>query len=272
MPEEILYDSRRLRVREHSCDPAGELPERTFDGPTLAFVRTGVGVLDLDGERTVIDPNQIVCLRAGERLRMKHSYCRGSACAVTLELPLPDAAHLPSMAVPFAKASAPRVVPRDVETGVCLHRLLADVRHHRGNGAESAESTAALEQILRSLAHGVGSDGGSLEDGARRERIGRARVFLNAQLSEPMRLEQIADAVGYSKYHFSRLFKEESGLSPWEYLTRLRLNQALEELHDEELEVSEIAIRLGFSSHSHFTSTFRQRTGMTPTVYRATIS
>ncbi len=88
MPQTILYESPQFRVIEHACPPDGEIPAGVFRGPTVTFVRTGVGILEVDGERTVIDSNQIVCLAAGARFRVEHFHCKRTSCAATLELPL----------------------------------------------------------------------------------------------------------------------------------------------------------------------------------------
>lgn len=274
MPQTILYESPQFRVIEHACPPDGEIAAGVFRGPTLTFVRTGVGILEVGRERTVIDSNQIVCLPAGARFRVEHFHCKGTSCAVTLELPLPSTSGTGAKTSGWIpKLPRRRLLPRDLDVGVSLHRLLADVRTRSKEMRPTNDPPSELEGMLRSIeCASLSSEEPGLDDGARSDRIGKARVFLNAQLSEAVRLEQVAAAVGYSKYHFCRLFKEESGLTPYEYLTRLRLNEALEELDDETMEVSEIAIRLGFSSHSHFTSTFRQRTGMTPSVYRESLT
>jgi len=94
------------------------------------------------------------------------------------------------------------------------------------------------------------------------------RVTLNSGFRDEVRLDELADAVSCSKFHLSRMFKQHTGHGIIEYLTMLRLRESLELLRDPSRSVTSIAYDLGFSSHSHFTSTFRRQFGTTPSVAR----
>ncbi len=77
-------------------------------------------------------------------------------------------------------------------------------------------------------------------------------------------LQRLADAVGLSKYHFARIFKEATGQSPGEYLRAMRMEQAMNLLRFSDLPVKEIAYQCGFNSDIHFCSMFKKRYGITP--------
>jgi len=81
-------------------------------------------------------------------------------------------------------------------------------------------------------------------------------------------LSQIAQRFGYSEYHFSRKFREISGMQFREYLRQRRLAFSLRALRDTELGILEIALRYGFSSHEAFSRAFRKVYGITPSAYR----
>lgn len=84
-------------------------------------------------------------------------------------------------------------------------------------------------------------------------------------------LRVVARQVGMSYFHFSRAFKQSMGMNPTNYISERRIARAKELLNETELPISEIALRSGFSSQSHFTSSFRRVAGSTPKDFRAAI-
>lgn len=86
----------------------------------------------------------------------------------------------------------------------------------------------------------------------------------------PHRLVAIGAQLGVSPYHVAHVFREQTGLSVHRYLLRLRLAIALDLLAGGATNLSALALDLGFSSHSHFSSVFRRNTGLSPTGVRAT--
>lgn len=101
--------------------------------------------------------------------------------------------------------------------------------------------------------------------------VEQARAFMAAHLSENLSIDDVADAAALSRYHFSRLFRKETGFAPYEYLMQLRFRHAKQLLSDTGLSVEEIAARCGFCSASNLIRAFRQDTGMTPHQFRLTI-
>ena len=85
---------------------------------------------------------------------------------------------------------------------------------------------------------------------------------------ESLTLKLLAQEFGYSEFHFSRKFKEISGMQFRDYLRCRRLAFALKELRDTEKSVLQIALDYGFSSHEAFTRAFREVYGLTPSEYR----
>jgi AraC family transcriptional regulator len=77
--------------------------------------------------------------------------------------------------------------------------------------------------------------------------------------------------VGSSVFHLARIFKVRTGFSLHTYRTQLRLRAALERLREPGLDLIDIALDLGFSSHSHFTETFRRSFGKTPSAVRESL-
>jgi AraC-like DNA-binding protein len=91
-----------------------------------------------------------------------------------------------------------------------------------------------------------------------------AKALLQDRFREPLRLDDVAQALHVSPYHLCRLFKAETGVPVHRYLNRLRLRHALEGIAERDVDLTHLAFELGFSSHSHFTSAFRKEFGVTP--------
>ena len=89
-----------------------------------------------------------------------------------------------------------------------------------------------------------------------------------ANLAGRVRLDDLARAVAISRFHFLRLFTAATGRSPIQFLTELRLNSARQQLAATDEPVGQLGRRVGFGNASHFTTTFTQHVGCTPTAYR----
>ena len=96
--------------------------------------------------------------------------------------------------------------------------------------------------------------------------IRQAMEYLAENLDQKMSLEAVARSAGLSRYHFLRIFKRETGLSPHLFRTLRRVDQA-KKLLCNDTPLAETALMVGFSDQSHFTNTFRKYTGATPGQY-----
>jgi AraC family transcriptional regulator len=92
--------------------------------------------------------------------------------------------------------------------------------------------------------------------------------YIHAHLDQDIKLSDLAALLDISQFHFSHLFKQALGTSPYQYLMQQRIERA-KQLLKTERSIMEIALECGFNSHSHLSKQFRQLTGMTPTAYRA---
>ena len=92
--------------------------------------------------------------------------------------------------------------------------------------------------------------------------------YINKHFTEDITVGHLAERAGFSQYHFIRIFKKETGLTPYEYIINIRINTAKYLLRNSQLSVKDICFNTGFSSESVFCSAFKKRLGITPTEYR----
>jgi AraC family transcriptional regulator len=103
--------------------------------------------------------------------------------------------------------------------------------------------------------------------GLAKYQLRRAIDFIHDHLSEDISLKAIADAVGISPFHFSRLFKRSTGTSPHQYLLRCRTERAKQLLLQSSESIADVALRLGFCDQSHMTTHFKRAYGVTPKAF-----
>lgn len=96
--------------------------------------------------------------------------------------------------------------------------------------------------------------------------------YLSMHLAEPLSVENIAKRANLSPSWFSTLFKRTYGVSPHQFLLGLRINHAADLLRTTELSIENIAIYCGFADVYHFSKSFRNKMGESPTEFRKQLS
>jgi AraC-like DNA-binding protein len=99
-------------------------------------------------------------------------------------------------------------------------------------------------------------------------RITRAIQLIQQDFFHSPHLDTIAAHAGLSVFAFVRKFKHETGVSPWQFILKGRIEAAKHRLLHSDLSISEIAYEVGWQNVSHFTALFRKHVGMTPGRYR----
>ena len=100
------------------------------------------------------------------------------------------------------------------------------------------------------------------------EEVSLAIDFIEANLTERLNLDRIADAVHYSKYHLHRVFSDTVGLTVHEYMKRRQLTESAKLLVFSEKPIVDIALLSGYRSQQAFTSAFTAMYKMPPNMYR----
>ncbi|AWS45405.1 AraC family transcriptional regulator [Streptosporangium sp. 'caverna'] len=99
-------------------------------------------------------------------------------------------------------------------------------------------------------------------------RFAAVRELLDARISEPLPLKDMAEVAGLSVSQFARAFKVRTGQPPHRYLMRLRVEQAVRLLRTSTLPIADISARCGFSHQEHLTRVLRAQLGRTPAALR----
>ena len=137
-----------------------------------------------------------------------------------------------------------------VQTGDAVDRMYGE-----------ALSTALAVRLLRKYGAAVP---GPKSGGLPREKLVRAVEYIQDQLNADLTVSRIAQAVYMSPYHFSRLFKESTGQSPYQYVVEARARKAKELLATGKFTISEAAYHVGFVDQSHLTRHFKRVFGLPP--------
>jgi AraC family transcriptional regulator len=156
-----------------------------------------------------------------------------------------------------------------VITGM-LTRLAREAGDNFPSGSLYAES--ACEFLAHHVIHSYSSlstPPTPIKGGLPAHRLKIVTEFIEDNLGQPIALHQLATMAGVNARHFERAFRQATGIAPYAYVLKKRVDAARRILIDDPLaSVGEIASRVGFSSGSHLAFAFRRQIGCTPTLFR----
>lgn len=284
-PSQVLASSRHAGwtslLVEHRRDGPGEDPFETGPTPDQAVVVMAAGTQEVHcfsggawrrsvyraGTIGLTPPDQV------DRLRFRTRGAGDDVRKIMMYIPQP---LLTEVAEHYRHAGQVVDRPRlDVLAfdDALLARTAVDLVHAVRAGVDEIYAEAAAQWIaVHLLAHhspwrGVEENGrhpGVITDA----RLAAVVEHMGDHLGEPLTLQELADVAVVSKFHFARLFRARTGVTPYAYLVRLRLENARRLLTTTDEQVSQIARRCGFRSASHFTARFVREFGEPPTAHR----
>jgi AraC-like DNA-binding protein len=245
----ILYSSPLITLGEFRCPPGDRRWNEqncVGDGDHLVFPGTAVGIRHDGGRMTLADPNLVVYYRSGELYRRELHDRRGDECLFLIVDP--DA--LPATA---------RFAPSSRAAYLGVSTVASQLRR------DPAADPLAVEELLASV----------IADALRwpacapvpADAVEHVRETLATRYAERRSLASIAAEAGVSPFHLSRRFRASTGRTLHSYRDQIRLRCALR-LLGEPIELSRLALDLGYSSHSHFTTAFVRGFGVSPSALR----
>ena len=98
--------------------------------------------------------------------------------------------------------------------------------------------------------------------------VAAAVAYLRQHLHEPVGMADLVRHVGFSRARMFDMFKAQTGLTPHDYLQRMRIEKAQEQLRQTVLSVTDIGMAVGFSSGQYFSTVFARYSGVSPTGFR----
>ena len=105
-----------------------------------------------------------------------------------------------------------------------------------------------------------------------KEEIIKGKEYIDSHWKEEFDIDKLADIVHMSRYHYTRLFKQHTGITPYNYYQDVKLSKLKEKLCDTSLTIAQAFAECGADYNGNFAKIFRQKTGMSPSQYRKMIS
>jgi AraC family transcriptional regulator len=258
----------RFEARPHDSDfeTAGVITT-----PVFVFPRVSVWIQHDGDDAFVADPNWITCYNASQPYRRRTISHEGDVSDwfrlrpdALLEVVRSVDQSVEDVEAPF-KASR---LKADPETCLIERRLFRDLPSFEPFVAEEM-TFALLARVLRHANGQASVDERVRTTVAQRECVELAKGVLGRMFEARLALSDVSREVGCSHFHLCRIFKAHTGLTLHQYREQLRIARAVTLLLESNSEVTEIALSVGYSTHSHFTWAFRRVFNMTPSDVRS---
>ena len=231
----------------------------------VVFPYRGVYVRHLGQDQAVAEANQVLFFNTAEGYRVSHPISGGDA-SLTLVIPETQLRELAPAAL-LRDGGTPAFRQQRLRIDARAQVLVALLRHSlREKIAEPLEAEGlALTLIQRALGprttHAAGASVG------RQRLVDRVKLVLASDLARRWTLAEIAAEVRGSPVYLTQVFQQVEGLPLYRYQLRLRLARALDLIARYD-DLTALSLDLGFSSHSHFSASFRQMYGRSPSEFR----
>jgi len=277
-----LYKSPIVTISDYCCEEDNQAPgaEEESVSNSIVLMRRGAFSKHFGRKKVTADVNQAVFFSKDSVYRVSHpTDCGDRGTTFTLAPRIlndivreldPSVDEHPDQ--PFAFITGPcdpQIFWRHRELVQRLERQADEPLEHLYADVTALQLVA---DILESAFEKHGSPVSTKRKSTKTdhaEKAEAAKSFLAARLSKPVLLTEVAREVGSSPFNFARIFQQQTGIPVHRYLPLLRLRVSLERLSDADEDLTTLALDLGFSSHSHFTSVFKDEFGVTPSEIRA---
>ncbi len=237
---------------------SGELkrPIRTANLYELGFYTGGGGTIIIEKEKHPVHFGDVRFIKPGTKLSSKPNY----KCYTVIF----DFGNSNTVYKNQILDNMPAYFKTNGEVLTYFEKIIKS--HHSSDGVEKLNANALLMGLIYELFSSLYSKKKYSES------VRKCILYMEENFGEEISLVKLSKISGYSDIHTMRIFKKETGQTPHEWLTKIRLNKAKEYLTSEELTITEIAEECGFKSDSHFKILFKKITGLTPGAYRKNTS
>ena len=163
----------------------------------------------------------------------------------------------------------PHIIGEDTRVRAIALCMEDEIRSGCPSGKLYGESLSlALMSYLCGRHALSGASARQTHDGISTAKLRRLQDYIGANLECDLTLTELASLVDLSPRHLCRSFKQTTGVSPYRYIVRARIERAKALLKLGNPSIADVALQLGFSSQSHFSDTFRNHTGVSPRKYQ----
>jgi AraC family transcriptional regulator len=261
-----------VEVHEYRCAAcAGDRPQDDqFVRASIAIVRSGAFAIRSDRGARLLTPGFLLLGNAGQHYEASHDHAGGDRCLVFSF----EARVLENLAGSMRRGAERR--PFEVNVLPPLPRADA-FRFVAEERLSSNSAQLGLEEIGLALAAYVIGEAGKGKprpsasargDLRAREQVLAAIAQIEQCAEQELSLADLSESAGLSPFHFLRLFKRETGVTPYRFLVQARIRNAIEMLRDTEQPITSIAYDVGFGDLSNFINAFRREVGCSPRQYR----
>ncbi len=221
------------------------------------YVTAGSLFVTLESEVFTLTKNDLLVVKKNVQIKLSSSQCEMYTCAFDGKIApdyinvIVDKNHAGRSIVDFSnivmffvrlKELTMYDVQNDVYISLNLEAILVEIyaRKYYGMEIENPQNYAIIQALF----------------------------YVEQNISKKITLGDISEFVGYSIYHFSRLFKKEVGMPPYEYITRFRLDLAKHYLITTQKPIKDIAYECGYQNAINFYTLFKKNVGMSPKQFR----
>jgi AraC-like DNA-binding protein len=249
----------------HGCHCRARPGDRPFEEQLPAFsislVERGVFTYRSVSGRAVLGPGWVMLGNQGDAYVCSHEFGDGQGDASVVLGFKPETYEAVQQALGQVRGPFQRpALPPSPLVSALLKSLVASPRE----GFALEETALAVVAAAQTQATGISPAPSS----SQRDRSMAAARYIESHAAEAVSLTAVAQEVGLSPFHFLRSFRHAIGLTPHQYLLRMRLIHAITLLRDTELSITELAYRSGWGDLSNFIRTFRREIGCSPRVFR----
>ena len=246
------------------CSPGYQVDRNRFRYYGMEYIVSGACSLVLDGRSYNLRPGSIFCYGPRTPHQIRNSG-NGPLVKFFVDFTGRDAAKM--ITDPFLKSSSPYQVP-NLRNMHGFFRQILETGKQGGKGCQRI-----LRQMVELIVLTTRFKAVDLEETDSRsyKTYARCRTEIEGNYTTIRSVEDLAERCHVSSGHLCRIFRKFADESPWQIITRLRMNDAGELLVNDKLMIKDVALKTGFHDAYHFSRVFKDYYGMSPRQFRQSL-